>query len=248
VRANGIRNTSRVASPLHLRGASLPLWEPEVRDEVVAWLRDSEVSFLILDPAAQAWRGMVESENDNAAVGNFLGAIDEIKRLAGVPDLVLGTHMGRAESTPGNERSRGATRLQDWADVLWYMRATRGIRTLRAEGRNVHVDPVELHFEPETRRVSATGPTQQERRDEQGVDGVLRTVAALLAENNERPTTTQVERSMRGDKNRRSRHIARAEELGLLTRETVGKSRLCAPTDSGRARLSSVEPTVHAPS
>ncbi len=130
----GIEHPEHVAEPFHLRGASLPIWRPSVADQVVDWLRSNEVQFLIVDPAAQAWNGLVETENDNTDVGGFLHILDEIKRRAEVPDLVLATHMGRGHADEDNERSRGATRLEDWMDAGWYLTKEKktDTRTLRA--------------------------------------------------------------------------------------------------------------------
>ncbi len=57
-------------------------------------MRGNEVKFLFLDTAARAWRGLFGNENDNAQVVAFTDAVDELKRAAGVPNLVVSTHTG----------------------------------------------------------------------------------------------------------------------------------------------------------
>ncbi len=65
------------------------------------------------------------------------------------------THTGRAAMDVGSERARGATRLDDWADVRWLL--TRGTgedidnRYFRATGRDVETDEGVLEYNPLTR-------------------------------------------------------------------------------------------------
>jgi RecA-family ATPase len=51
-----------------------------------------------VDPFARAFSG---EENSNSEVGRFLEALDVVKQRAGVKDLILTTHMGRAEFERG---------------------------------------------------------------------------------------------------------------------------------------------------
>lgn len=179
--AVGIRNQDRVAAPLHVRGVHLPFWRDDFAEATVKWLRDNEIEFWILDPAARAWRGLVDNENDNSQLAAFTDTLDQIKREAGVTDVVLPTHMGRAESEEGAERSRGGTRLEDWMDHGWYLtrggKAVDAPRFLRAMGRDVEVEAVELVYDDATRRLRSTGRSRLEhRRDE----GALRVISALM--------------------------------------------------------------------
>jgi hypothetical protein len=96
-------------------------------------------------------------ENSNVEVGMMLEALDEIKALAGVRELIIVTHTGRALQTFGGERARGATRLDDWADVRWLLmigkdpETRQQARFFRAHGRDVDVDEGRLTFDPITR-------------------------------------------------------------------------------------------------
>lgn len=141
---------------LHLRGSRLPLTVPFIEDWVVDWLRARNVGMWVVDPFARAYTGCGD-ENDNSAVGTFLDTLDVIKARAGVRDLILTAHTGRAEHEQGRERARGATRLDDWADVRWMLnRADDDQRVLSATGRDVEVDEGALTFDPTTRLMTFT--------------------------------------------------------------------------------------------
>ena len=92
-----IERTERVAQPLHLRGFRLPFWEPDFMERLAEWLRAEAVEWLIVDPAARAWTGFIDNENDNAKMAAFTNALDELKRQGGVTNLLLTTHTGRAK-------------------------------------------------------------------------------------------------------------------------------------------------------
>lgn len=153
----GIEHTDRVAV-LNLRGYRLPLVVPHIEDWVVEYLKRAEAAVWVVDPFARAAVGSIESENDNTEVGAFLDTLDVIKDRAGVSELILPTHTGRADHEAGDERARGATRLDDWADVRWLLTKDKaGTRFFRATGRDVEVDESSLAYDTETRTLSVTG-------------------------------------------------------------------------------------------
>lgn len=138
LRELGVVNTDAIVV-LHLRGFRLPITAPSVEDWIVRWLAEHEVTAWVPDPFARAATGT--DENSNTEVGIWLDTLDVIKDRAGVRDLVLPTHTGRAEQEQGQERARGATRLDDWADVRWLLtKDDTGNRFFRATGRDVEVD------------------------------------------------------------------------------------------------------------
>ena len=243
----GIAHPERVAAPLHLRGAGLPFWHDAVAEQLIAWLRQNEVEFLILDPAARAWRGLVDNENDNAAVAVFTDTLDAIKREAGVPNLVLSTHTGRLRPAENEERSRGATRLEDWMDAGLYLTSdSHGRRALRASGRDVDVEAIDLDYDDWTRRLSTSGQTRRERREDEGVQRVLDTLATF----DEPPTTKGLSDALTGEKEKRSGWIKAAAVAGYLERRYTdetphderesprpGAGLYCSLTDRGRAFL-----------
>lgn len=155
LREQGIVNTDRVAV-LHLRGHRLPLTVPSVEDWVVNWLIEQECSAWIADPFARAATGT--DENSNTEVGVWLDTFDVIKARAGISAAVLPTHTGRAVQEQGQERARGATRLDDWADVRWLLtKDDDENRFFRATGRDVELSEELLTFEPLTRSLTLGG-------------------------------------------------------------------------------------------
>lgn len=152
LRSAGIGHPERVAV-LNLRGQVLDLTSRIGAEYAVRWLGERECSAWCLDPFARAFKG--ESENDNSEVGRWLDAVDVIKQRAGVDVLWLPVHTGRGEQQQGAERARGATRLDDWADVRWLLvrDPKSDERYLRATGRDVEVDEGRLTFDPLSRRL-----------------------------------------------------------------------------------------------
>lgn len=147
----GIQNTDHVVV-LNLRGFRVPILTPHVEDWVVAWLAERDVSMWIVDPFARAITGSVKDENDNTEVGRFLDTLDVIKSRAGVAELVLPTHTGRQEFEAGAERARGATRLDDWADVRWMLnKDDEDNRYFSATGRDVDLPEEKLTYAEESR-------------------------------------------------------------------------------------------------
>jgi hypothetical protein len=249
IRDIGVRNPQRVAEPLHLRGAMVPLWQDDVAERAVKWLRDNEVEFWIIDPAARAMRGLVDNENDNSQIAAFTDALDQIKREAGVLDLVLPTHMGRATVEEDAERSRGATRLEDWMDHGWYLtkdgKPADAPRALRAMGRDVDVSAFDLAFDNETRRLGATGKSRAERR---AYDGAKQVVAAVL-KLGDGAITSAVMKKLGGHKgdSRQTHWINDAVKAGFIERRyddgtpvnederRIGVPLHCFVTPAGRA-------------
>jgi hypothetical protein len=178
LRDAGVRNTDRV-SLLNLRGHSMPMSADVVRAYTVDWLVSHNVRVWVLDPFARAFLGSGDSENDNAQVGAFLEMIDDIKREAGVAELIMPTHTGRAEMGIGSERSRGATRLDDWADVRWLLvRDKDGTRYFRASGRDVETEEATLDFDPLTRNLTLVDGNRNDQADEQRDDDSRRSRVA----------------------------------------------------------------------
>jgi hypothetical protein len=153
LRELNIANDDR-ATILNLRGYRIPFTVPHVEDKIVAWLKDHDVQVWIIDPFARAFLGSGDSENDNTQVGEFLEAIDVIKVRAGVSDVVMPVHTGRADMEAGAEHARGATRLDDWADVRWiYTTDESGSRYFRASGRDVEQPEGRVDYIAASRRL-----------------------------------------------------------------------------------------------
>lgn len=144
-----------LASVLTLRGHILPLTTKAGADWAVRWLETRGAQFWIIDPFARAFTG--QNENDNTEVARWLDAVDSIKDRAGVAGLSLAAHTGRAAHEQGSERVRGATRLDDWADVRWMLNTdAEDARYFRAVGRDVDHPEHKLQFDPASRLLSMT--------------------------------------------------------------------------------------------
>lgn len=169
LREAGFTHTDRVTI-LNLRGYRMPVKHTRIEDWIVQWLATHDTAVWVLDPFARAFVGSGTSENDNTEVGTFLDTLDVIKERAGIGELVLPTHTGRAEMERGTERARGATRLDDWADVRWLLtRDETGARYFRATGRDVEIPEGRLDYEPDTRRLTLAGGDrywESRKRDE----------------------------------------------------------------------------------
>ena len=164
----GVKRTDKV-HVFNLRGVRMPLTTDRGMDTVVRWLSDAGCGFWVVDPYTRALSSCGLSENSNDDVARFTDALDEIKLRAGVRDLLVAAHTGRGEQAVGEARARGATRLDDWADVRQLMvrgpEDDRDSRYVWAEGRDVLVEEFKLNFHPETRRLVAEGVSRTERKN-----------------------------------------------------------------------------------
>lgn len=154
----GIKNTDSV-HVANIRGFTMPIMVPRVEDWTVEWLKSRGITTWVVDPFARAFTGNGENENSNTDVGLFLDRLDRIKERAGVGQLIVPTHTGRAVADVGAERARGATRLDDWCDVRWMLTTQADDngsehRYFRATGRDVETPEAQVVMDPITRRLS----------------------------------------------------------------------------------------------
>lgn len=175
-----IRNTDRV-HVFNLRGIRMSLTSDKGMATAVRWLSDLGARYWVIDPYIRALSSCGLSENSNDDVARFTDTVDEIKRLAGVPDLLVASHTGRGEMSAGEERARGATRLDDWADVRQVLvrgkEDDRDSRYMYAEGRDVDVEEFRLDFDPENRRLVAEGGSRAGRANAGVLEDVIEAVA-----------------------------------------------------------------------
>jgi hypothetical protein len=140
------------AAVLHLKGRPNPLATPDGIAWLTEWLADREVRVVVLDTYGALFTG--DNENDNSQARRFLTTLDEAKHRAGVGELLLVAHTGRAEHEHGAEHVRGATVLDDWCDARWVLTEKGDVRYLRAHGRDVDLPESSLRFEPAAARYS----------------------------------------------------------------------------------------------
>ena len=197
------------------------------------WLKRNDCSAIIIDTAARAWAGLVENENSNTDMLRFTDSLDQLKYEAGITDLFLITHMGRqaAFMQQGEERARGATRLEDWMDSGWYLtKDDKNVRYLRANGRGVDVDPVMLHYSAQTHKLSTRRIGKQEHQERTSDEHIVDILAAL----NQPPTTTQLKDLLGGKAEDRAAKILGAERRGLVARRQSGRGYVIDITEVGR--------------
>lgn len=163
---------------VNLRGRRNPFSHPEDRARLAGLLRAHDVEAVIVDPFGRAYTG--KSQNDSGEVGAWLVDLDTFVRSeAGATDLLLSAHAGW-----NGERTRGASALEDWADVI--VTLTRGdgddedLRYVRAIGRDVDVDEDRLDFHPPTRTLTlaGAGSRRQAKADRQRADLAVLVVRA----------------------------------------------------------------------
>lgn len=233
LKAGGDINFNRMVTPYHLRGQTLPLWDKRTRAKVVDWLKRNDTSAIIIDTAARAWAGLVENENSNTDMLRFTDSLDALKYEAGITDLFLVSHMGRQAQfmQSGEERARGATRLEDWMDAGWYMtKDENNVRYLRATGRGVDMEPIMLNYSAQSHRLSTQGIGKNEHQERTADEEIVDVLAAL----SHAPTTTELAESLKGRKEDRSGKIHGAERRGLIERRQSGRAQMVDLTENGR--------------
>lgn len=213
-----VENIDRIV-PLNLRGWRLPFWNEEEMLRLAEWLLANEVEFIIMDPAARAWRGLVESESDNVQLGEFFGSLDELKRLANVPNLLISAHKPRGSE----DRARGGGEIEAWPDGNWYVKKDKGgVRSLRAEGRDVLLKDTVLDFDEDTHHLSAAGSL-----DEVVMEMDVITVVSTVNAHGEFPSVSTLQGAMKGmGSDRKAAAINEAVRRGLVIEEDGHGSRI----------------------
>jgi RecA-family ATPase len=171
--------------PLNLRGAGLSLTAHAGRRWLIDQLRRHQADIAIIDTYGAASAPSVESENDNAGSRRFLMAWDAIKADAGIHTSLISHHTGRAQHVEGEEHGRGATVVEDWADVILMLTRARddtGHRFLSSEGRSAYTLPESrLYFDPTTRTLTlpetAVGENRRRSRDNRQAETTAQIVA-----------------------------------------------------------------------
>jgi len=220
------------AAVWNLRDYRLPLTSAVGEDLAVRWLQERQVSVLIVDPFSRAYGG---EENSNTEVGYFLEALDVIKRRADVTDLFMAAHFGRGGQEEGEEHARGATRLDDWADVRWlYRKASTGNpspRYFRADGRDVFMDECRLDYDEASRKLWIAGGSLKEDTAHGHLMEVLRT-----CRDSPGILKTPLKETISSKADRRSKYVSDAVSIGYVRVEEDGPQRLKHYlTDKGEA-------------
>jgi hypothetical protein len=228
LRRVGIRNTHNV-NVVHLRGLSLVLALPAVRERVAGWLRESRTGLWIVDPASRAMAGMGDG-SDNKDVNLFVGWLDEIKALAGVRDLVLNIHMPHGASVDkGAERALGAQAWSAWADALWFLTLEEkgGVKSrwFSADGRDVSLDKMLVSYQAEDMSVALVDIDPERHKESELRNAVIRVIQA-----NPAITSTRIRQDAG------ALFKARATEYDQVTEELVSEG-LVRVLTKGKAKL-----------
>jgi hypothetical protein len=231
----GVRHPSRVF-PLHLRGQRLAITDPAARTWLGEFLREVQAHWVVVDPWRRAMSDCGLNENDNNDTSTWTGLFDEIKREAGVPNALVIVHASsKRKPEEGDEHSRGASALEDWADGLWYLTRVGEQRYLRAEGRDILVPESALAFDPQTRLL---GPTGGGSRHEERVRSTMRDIL-LFVQKSPSASTRQVEAAISAKTDTIRDTLSEAERDGLLKVDRSGKAHLHVLTAKGREWLTS---------
>ena len=215
LRERGVSHLDRIV-PLNLRGWMLPFWTDETMNKLSYWLLENRIGFVILDPAARAWRGLVENEGDNVQLAEFFGALDELKRLADVSNLLITTHKPRSNE----DRARGGGEIEAWPDSNWYLSKDKeGVRSMRAEGRDVLLPATDLGWDEDRKLLTAIGETETRR-----AEIAIEEMTMALQAHGEIGSTTALCDLLSGKTSYKRKWIADAVENGIILKRRDGRS------------------------
>lgn len=220
----GIQAVERV-HVMNVRGFTMPIISDPICEWAAEWLRTREIETWMIDPFARAFTGNGESENSNSDVGRFLDRLDQIKERSGVRQLVLPVHTGRMITDIGSERARGATRLDDWADVRWSLTVVEeGDETnapgryWRASGRDVDVAEGMVVMDPITRVLTLTDG-KRERPSRKGQKAPRNLANDILVYLSDAPgaNVRSIRQGVPGDEHKITSELHKLAQQGLVT-------------------------------
>lgn len=174
LRDQRIRNTDRVVLVfLRGRAATFDPLSADSRAWWADWFKQHDVRYLILDGLRPVLDALALNEHTDA--GRFLVGLDALLEAADIPEALVIHHMGHM-----GERSRGDSRIVDWADVN--LKLTRqdddpaSARYISAYGRDVDQPEARLDYDPLLRRLTIVGGSRYDAR----LDTVLEAIVAAL--------------------------------------------------------------------
>jgi RecA-family ATPase len=170
--------------PLHTRDFTtrIDFANPAAIDWAVKWLEQRGVRFWFIDTLSRLYTG---SEKENDEITRWWDAMNEIAARAGVQNIAIFHHTGYSEEA--QDRGRGASALMGLPDVLVSYRHNGkpgefppdDVRWLKAFGRNVSLDEIEIGYAGDaSRELFATGTGN--KRANPGVEKTAREVALYL--------------------------------------------------------------------
>lgn len=138
-------------------GYTLNTRSEKLRDKWARMLIEREVEVLIIDPLSPILSALGIEENHAESVRPLLDSFDTLGKQAGLKAIVVSHHTGHQDEN----RARGSTAFMDWASS--FMSVVRqgdeydSPRIFRASGRDVAVDPSELLFDRNHRKLVLSG-------------------------------------------------------------------------------------------
>jgi hypothetical protein len=218
MREVGIINTDRVKL-VHLRGLRMPMTSDFVQERVVDILKGFDAQTWIVDPLARAFVGSGD-ENSNSDMGTFLDTLDVIKYEAGVDNLIVAAHTGRA-SESGIERARGASRFDDWADVRWLLtRNDEGQRFLKAHGRDVDMEQHVLSYDTHSRHLTLEKAIT---RTDQTIENIMNQIVEIV-QLNPGITTGDLKKKLGKSTDYREKAYKYVVDAGKIVAKQVGNT------------------------
>jgi len=153
--------------------------------------------------------------------------LDIIKERAGIKNLILPVHTGRAQEF-GVDRARGATRIDDWADVRWLLKKTDDGRFFSADGRDVLLEEQLVKFDESIRGLMLGGGDARSVKKDNATDRWIEAVTANPGKN-----TSEISAIIGKDSDNNTYRAARKQALRENKVKTVrvGPSELWYPID-----------------
>jgi hypothetical protein len=221
--------------PLNTRGKLMDLSLAVVQQWTIDWLKSNDVEVWIIDSFTSFYFG---EENSNTEVKKWTLGLDMVKDQAGVKEVILVTHEGRAISTEGEEHTRGASAIEGWADVLWTIAKDGEDRFFGAFGRDVDLPQQKLGYRSSDRALSLAGGGRADAKEERLVLKIL----SILVEQNDKgngPGYGELESYVKGkgiDTNAIHPTVKRLEPTLVTVEKVVNKNEHWI-TELGRERL-----------
>ncbi|QIK49644.1 AAA family ATPase [Gordonia hongkongensis] len=188
LRDYNITNTGAIdVHPLRGKVSTFNILDPDIRTRWAADLRAANTNLVVLD----CLRPFLDALglNEHTEAGQFLVAFDELLSEAGVDEAVVVHHMGHS-----GERSRGDSRIGDWADANWKIvredaEDDASTRYFSAFGRDVDIREGRLAFDKHSRALTFA-PTS---RTDAKVESALLAIVDILANSTEGLSANAIE-------------------------------------------------------
>jgi hypothetical protein len=179
---------------------------------------EEEVWCIVFDTMVRAAWGLVDNENDNTQWMGFQAEVDLLKELAGVSNTIMVHHTGK--SSP--DRGRGATRIEDGNDDLWYLRRGEfdfgSEREFAMRGRWTEQSPIALKFDEDSGLYFWDGASAVESRVAMIGLSWMQTLVSLHAAGGVWPTTSEARDRLEIARGKQMKFIEGLEGQGLVRR------------------------------